>query len=301
MAIPVFEDFLFPFLSFVGEKDMTTSEMRQAMIAHFGLTKDDCQTRTKSGSSYQLNDRLGWTRQYLRRALLIDLPSRGTYGITERGKEYLSSHTDLRKKDLMAFPEFAAYAGGTDPTPVTPSHPNSTLQSETIITPTEQLETAFSTINEDLASELLQKIHEKSPEFFEHLVMEVLANMGYGTSSFVTRYVRDGGIDGIIFEDKLGLGRINVQAKRFAPGNNIGLDEVQRFVGALKHTVNKGIFITTSDYTKDARKYAKEEAAKSIVLINGEELANYMIEYNVGVSIKKVYEVKRIDNDYFDE
>ena len=125
--------------------------------------------------------------------------------------------------------------------------------------------------------------------------------MGYGTSSFVTRYVRDGGIDGIIYEDKLGLGRINVQAKRYAPGNNIGVEDVQRFNGALDgHHTTKGIFITTSDYTKDAREFSRA-ATKSIVLINGEELAKYMIEYNIGVSVKKTYEVKRLDNDYFEE
>lgn len=303
MAIPIFEDFLYPFLFFLGQKDMTKQEMKTAVINHFHLSEDDCALPTRGGTTSQLNDRLSWTLQYLRRAQFVEIPSRGLYHISKRGKEYLSSHNDLRKKDLLKYPEFASYAHGNEVEDrFIPQNPLPSPESqEASITPTEQLEIAISTINENLASELLQIIQEKRPEFFEHLVMDVLASMGYGTSSVVTRYVRDGGIDGIIFEDKLGLGRINVQAKRYATGNNIGLDEVQRFAGALDgHHTTKGIFITTSDYTKDAREYVKA-ATKSLVLINGEELAKYMIEYNVGVSVKKSYDVKRIDLDYFEE
>ena len=301
MAIPIFEDFLYPFLSFVGQKDMPTKEMRQAMIDHFHLSDEDCDLMTRSGTTNQLSDRIGWARQYLRRAMLIEIPSRGVYRISERGKQYLATHSDLRKKDLMAYPEFAAYANGTSSASL-PMNTRSNIQeeTETEITPTEQLESAYMTINKDLASELLQKIQEQSPRFFENLVMDVLAKMGYGTSSVVTRYVRDGGIDGVIFEDKLGLGKINVQAKRYAAGNNIGLEEIQRFAGALGRHTTKGIFITTSDYTRDARDFIKV-SDKSLVLINGEDLAKYMIEYNVGVSVKKTYEVKRIDIDYFEE
>lgn len=302
MAIPIFEDFLFPFLFFLGQKDMTKQEMKTAIINHFHLSEADCSLSTRGGTTSQLNDRLSWTLQYLRRAQFVEIPSRGLYHISDRGEVYLSSHNDLRKKDLLKYPEFASYANGYGVEDKSiPQNLSPSPEQGSSITPTEQLEIAFSTINENLAAELLQIIQEKRPEFFEHLVMDVLASMGYGTSSVVTRYVRDGGIDGIIFEDKLGLGRINVQAKRYATGNNIGLDEVQRFAGALDgHHTTKGIFITTSDYTKDAREYVKA-ATKSLVLINGEELAKYMIEYNVGVSVKKSYEVKRIDLDYFEE
>ncbi len=301
MSVPIFEDFLYPFLKIIAQKDMSTKEMRKAIIDYFSLTEDDCNLRTRSGNTTQLSDRLNWTRQYLRRAKFVDIPSRGIYRITERGKEYLTSHTDLRKKDLMTYSEFASFAnGGNEQVTQQTERPiNTPTQPE--VTPTEQLEIAYSSIIDDLTSELLQKIREQSPEFFEHLVIDVLTNMGYGTSSVVTRFVKDGGIDGIIFEDKLGLGRINVQAKRYAEGNNIGLEAIQRFAGALDgHHTTKGIFITTSDYTKDARDYVKT-AQKSIVLINGEELAKYMVEYNVGVSVKKVYEIKKIDNDYFEE
>ncbi len=301
MALPIFEDFLYPFLSLVGQKDMTKNEMRLALINHFNLTEEDCELRTRSGSANQLNDRIGWTRQYLRRALLIELPSRGTYRITARGRQYLEGHTDLRKKDLLEYPEFAAYATGETDSVETNVPASSNTDNHPEVTPTERLEEAYSSINKDLASELLQKILEQSPKFFEHLVLDLLKAMGYGTSLQVTPYVHDDGVDGIIFEDKLGLGRIYVQAKRYDVGNNVGKPAVQQFSGALdeQHST-KGIFITTSDYSREARSYVKT-LPKSIVLVNGEELAKYMIEYNVGVSVRKAYEVKRIDIDYFED
>ena len=301
MALPIFEDFLYPFLSLVGQRDMTKNEMRMALIEHFNLSDEDCELRTRSGSANQLNDRLGWARQYLRRALLIELPSRGTYRITQRGRQYLESHSDLRKKDLMEYPEFAAYATGETGNVGEPSLTVSQVNNQPEVTPTEQLEEAYSSINKDLATELLQKILEQTPKFFEHLVLDLLKAMGYGTSLQVTPYVHDDGVDGIIFEDKLGLGRIYVQAKRYDVGNNVGKPAVQQFSGALdeQHST-KGIFITTSDYSREARSYVKT-LPKSIVLVNGEELAKYMIEYNVGVSVKKAYEVKRIDIDYFED
>ena len=271
------------------------------MINHFNLSEDDCDLRTRSGNITQLNDRINWARQYLRRAKFIELPSRGVYRISTRGRNYLSSHTDLRKKDLLAYPEFASYANGALDVVSDPVQPTTTYSLEPETTPTEQLEIAYSSINKDLASELLQKILEQTPKFFEHLVLDLLRAMGYGTSSQVTPFVRDDGIDGIIFEDKLGLGRIYVQAKRYELGNNVGKPAVQQFSGALdeQHST-KGIFITTSDYSKEAKSYVKT-LPKSIVLVNGEDLAKFMIEYNVGVSLKKAYEVKRIDTDYFEE
>ena len=301
MAIPIFEEFLFPFLKFVGQKDMTTKEMRQAMINHFHLTEEDCDLKTRGGSTTQLSDRIGWARQYLRRANFISIPSRGVYRISPRGKEYLQTHADLRQKDLMEYPEFAAYAQGTSIGVNTQINTDNTVSADQEVTPTELLESAYSSINKDLASELLQKIMEQTPKFFEQLVLDVLRAMGYGTSTQATPYVHDDGVDGIIFEDKLGLGRIYVQAKRYDPGNNVGKPAVQQFSGALdeQHST-KGIFITTSDYSREARTYVKT-LPKLIVLVNGEELAKYMIEYNVGVSVKKNYEVKRIDIDYFEE
>lgn len=306
MALPIFEEFLYPFLLATSKKDMTLSEMREYIVDYFHLTDEDCSLRTKSGNTTQVADRLNWVRQYLRRALMIDLPQRGVYRITQRGKDYLSSHDSLSKKDLMEFPEFASYATGTTITK-TESGDSTTKQDlvSADLTPTEQLEQAYHSINDDLAADLLQKTLEQSPYFFEHLVVDLLVKMGYGgsfaNSAQVTQYVHDDGIDGIIYEDKLGLDKIYIQAKRYKLDNTVGKPQIQQFSGALdEQKATKGVFITTSTYSKEAKQYV-EKLNKKIVLIDGQDLARYMIEYNVGVSTKQVYEIKRIDSDYFEE
>ena len=303
MAIPIFEDFLYPFLLATNSKDMTVSEMKEYIIAYFHLTEEDCIIRTKSGNTTQIADRLNWVRQYLRRAIMIELPQRGVYRITQRGKDYLATHKDLRKQDLMQFPEFVSYATGATITNSTKAE--SVQNNNQNLTPTEQLEQAFHSIIDDLAADLLQKTLEQSPYFFEHLVVDLLVKMGYGgsfaNSAQVTQYVHDDGIDGIIYEDKLGLDKIYIQAKRYKLDNTVGKPQIQQFSGALdEQKATKGVFITTSSYSKEAKQYV-EKLNKKIVLMDGQELARYMIEYNVGVSTKQVYEVKRIDSDYFEE
>ncbi len=303
MAVPKFEEFLYPFLSFIKDKDLSTKEMKKALVEHFKLTEEDCALMTKNGTSTQVSDRINWVRQYLRRALFVELPHKGVYRITERGKEYLKTHTSLVKKDLMAYPEFSNYANGT--TADTTAAPASVIEETQVLTPTEQLEQAFDNINRDLAEDLLQKVMEQTPRFFEFLVVDLLKKMGYGgsfdDSAKVTPYVHDDGIDGIIYEDKLGLDKIYIQAKKYSADNIVGKPQIQQFAGALdEQKASKGVFITTSNYSKDAREYV-DKLSKKIVLINGRELSRYMIDCNVGVSVKKVYEVKRIDSDYFEE
>lgn len=305
MAIPVFEDFLYPFLLATKSKDMTVSEMREYIVDYFHLTDEDCSIRTKNGNTTQVADRLNWVRQYLRRALMIELPQRGVYRITERGKNYLAKHNSLSKKDLMEFPEFASYATGTNVAKTSLEEKSSQTIASEDLTPTEQLEQAYHSIIDDLAADLLQKTLEQSPFFFEHLVVDLLVKMGYGgsfaNSAQVTQYVHDAGIDGIIYEDKLGLDKIYIQAKRYKLDNTVGKPQIQQFSGALdEQKATKGVFITTSTYSKEAKLYV-QNLNKKIVLIDGQELARYMIEYNVGVSTKQVYEVKRIDSDYFEE
>lgn len=305
MAIPKFQDFLYPFLYQLKDKDMTTRGMKEALINHFKLTDEDCAIKTQAGSAFMIDDRIGWVRQWLRRALFIEIPQRGVYRITQRGADYLQSHTDLRDKDLMQYQEYADYAKGKVKNPKVCDNISTKEEKTEELTPTEQLEQAYHSIVDDLASDLLQKILEQSPYFFEHLVVDLLVKMGYGgsfaNSAQVTQYVHDDGIDGIIFEDKLGLDKIYIQAKRYKFDNTIGKPQIQQFSGALdEQKANKGVFITTSSYSREAKQYV-EKLNKKIVLIDGQELARYMIEYNVGVSTKQVYEVKRIDSDYFEE
>jgi len=307
MAVPVFEEFLYPFLLATNSKDtVTIAEVKQFIINYFKLTDDDCLIRTKSGNATQVADKMNWSRQYLRRALMIELPERGVYKITQRGKDYLASHDSLNKQGLMQYEEFKAFALGTSsPKSNTDTNNNVVIEGSDDLTPTEQLEQAYHSIIDDLAADLLQKVLEQSPLFFEHLVVDLMVKMGYGgsfaNSAHVTQYVHDDGIDGIIYEDKLGLDKIYIQAKRYKFDNTIGKPQIQQFSGALdEQKATKGVYITTSSYSREARTYV-EKLNKKIVLIDGQELARYMIEYNVGVSTKQVYEVKKIDLDYFEE
>ena len=298
--IPKFEDFLFPFLNQFKETEIKSKkEITEALISHFQLSEDDIAMKTRAGSSTQLNDRIGWCRQWLRRALFIELNGRAEYKITQRGKDYLNTHTDLRETDLLEYPEFAEYSGV--------HRKDKQFESCSItdvdVSPTEQLENAYAAIQSDLAFELLEKVMQQSPAFFEQLVVDLLVKMGYGgsfaDSARVTQLTNDEGIDGIIYEDKLGLDKIYIQAKRWS--NQVSRPNIQQFAGALAgQNATKGVFITTSTFSKDARLFV-EKVQQKIVLIDGQELAKYMIEYNVGVSVKKEYIIKRIDSDYFEE
>lgn len=305
MAIPKFEDFLYPFLIQLKDKDISTKEMKDALVKHFNLTEEDCSLKTKSGSAFQLNDRIGWCRQWLRRALFIEIPQRGIYSITQRGKDYLQSHTDLRQENLLQYPEYAEYAHMS----VT-SKADSNVEKKEIeeklgeMTPTEQMDVAFKSINDDLSADLLQRVLDMSPNFFEKLVLDLLLNMGFGSRNkemaIVTPTSHDNGVDGIIPEDALGLDKIYIQAKRYTD-NPVSKPEIHKFIGALdEQKATKGVFITTSKFTSGAVETANK-ASKKIVLIDGKSLADYMIEYNVGVSEKKIYEVKKLDSDYFEE
>ena len=305
MAIPKFEDFLYPFLVQLKDKDVSTKEMKDALVKHFGLTEEDGSLKTKSGSAFQLNDRIGWSRQWLRRALFIEIPQRGVYRITQRGKDYLKSHIDLRQEDLLKYPEYAEYAH----IPISSIEKQAENKSDTDeklgeLTPTEQMDVAFKSINDDLAADLLQRVLDMSPIFFEKLVLDLLLNMGFGSRNkemaIVTPTSHDNGVDGIIPEDALGLDKIYIQAKRYTD-NPVSKPEIHKFIGALdEQKATKGVFITTSKFTSGAVETANK-ASKKIVLIDGKSLADYMIEYNVGVSEKKVYEVKKLDSDYFEE
>ena len=298
MAVPIFENFLYPFLYNLKDGELTLKELREKLISHFDLSTEDIQVKTKSGNTTQFNDRIGWARQYFRRALFIDIPKNGTYRITQRGLDFLKNHTDLTIDDLMEYPEYAAYNSTRKKKE---SKSDTTLVAD--LTPTEQLEQAFESIESDLAADLLVKVMEQSPAFFEQLVVDLLVKMGYGgslaDSAKVTQLSNDEGIDGIIYEDKLGLDKIYIQAKRWS--NSVGRPVIQQFAGALVgQNATKGVSITTITFSKDAKQYVVGLHQK-IVLIDGQELAKFMIEYNVGVSTKKTYEVKRIDNDYFED
>lgn len=303
MAVPKFEEFLYPFLCQLKDGDVSLAEMKAALIKRFNLSEEDCALTTTKGNKTQVNDRIGWSFQYLRRAQMVENAGRGVYHITERGRNYLNTHSSLFKKDLREFPEFVQFDSHGDS-----KKADTTFVAEEVIedkTPTEQLEQAFAIINDTLAEQLLQKTLSMDPTFFEHLVVDLLLAMGYGDptdgSAMVTQRSHDNGIDGIIPQDKLGLDKIYIQAKRYASKNTVQGHEMREFIGALaEKQSSKGVFITTSSFSSGAIKSANGAGMK-IVLIDGKQLVRYMIDYNVGVSTKKTYEVKKLDEDYFEE
>lgn len=303
--IPSFEKFLYPFLSFLKNGKLTVEELRKKLIEHFKLTDSDLMLRTRSGNVTQFADRMGWARQYFRRAQFIDIPSRGVYQLTDRGLDYLNNHSSLTINDLLHYSEFADYSKRIVPKKDNDSKRESKTSDlfDYQQTPTDILENAYNTIYKSLIEDLLSMIIKQTPVFFEKLVVDLLVAMGYGgtdkQSAMVTPYSHDDGIDGIIKEDKLGLDNIYIQAKKWT--TPVGKPQIQQFSGALdEQNASKGVFITTSTFSKEAEKFVAK-SSKKIVLINGQKLAEYMIEFNVGVSMKKTYIIKRIDTDYFDE
>lgn len=305
MAIPSFQDFMLPLLELLQDgKAHKMSEVREELAKYFDITEEEKKILLPSGRQEVYKNRIGWARTYLYNAGLIEKLGRGVYKITERGLEVLKekpSRIDVNY--LMKFPEFREFKGAKDKE--LSQLPDSQIIEQEQETPLEILGRMYEVIREQLAKEILERIMQNSPEFFEKLIIDLLQAMGYGGSledaGSVTKKTSDEGIDGIIKEDKLGLDVIYIQAKRWSSDRLVGRPEIQKFVGALAgFGAKKGIFVTTSDFTKEAREYIPKTDTK-IVLINGQMLANLMIEYNVGVSVDIKYEIKKIDNDYFDE
>lgn len=305
MAIPSFQDFMLPLLELLQDgKAHKMSEVREELAKYFDITEEEKKILLPSGRQEVYKNRIGWAGTYLYNAGLIEKLGRGVYKITERGLEVLKekpSRIDVNY--LMKFPEFREFKGAKDKE--LSQLPDSQIIEQEQETPLEILGKMYQVIREQLAKEILERIMQKPPEFFEKLIIDLLQAMGYGGSledaGSVTKKTSDEGIDGIIKEDKLGLDVIYIQAKRWSSDKLVGRPEIQKFVGALAgFGAKKGIFVTSSDFTKEAREYIPKTDTK-IVLVNGQMLANLMIEYNVGVSVDIKYEIKKIDNDYFDE
>ena len=302
--VPKFEEFFYPCLKCLSDGQVHTQvTLRKYVIDYFNLSEEDQNVLIKSGKKTQVFDKVQWTTSYFMQAKIVETPTRGNYQITQRGIDFLAKHpSGFNKKDLCEIPEFQTFAIGKQ------KEKNIVVEEPTekeVATPTDSIEEAYSLINNALADEIISKIMEMSPVFFEKLVVELLVKMGYGgefaNSGIVTKPTKDDGIDGIIKEDKLGLDKILIQAKRYNSDNIVGRPAIQQFVGAITgQSASKGVFFTTSSFSKEALNYKPGSGVK-LVLIDGKTLASYMIEYNVGVSVSKVYEIKRLDSDYFEE
>lgn len=301
MAIPDYQTIMLPLLRFASdEKEHSLREVIEGLSVEFGLTDAEKKELLPSGQQRTFDNRVAWARTYLTKAVLLESPRRGYFRITQRGCDVLSkSPTEINVKFLDQFSEFLEFRAKRNEQ----REETQTTDTENLQTPAELLENAYQKLREDLSAELLKVVKECSPSFFERLVIDVLVKMGYGGSlkeaGKAIGHSGDEGIDGIINEDRLGLDIIYIQAKRWqAP---VGRPEIQKFAGALQgNRSNKGIFITTSSFTREAEEYVAKINSK-IVLIDGEQLSQYMIDHNVGVTPVTLYETKKIDSDYFME
>lgn len=298
MAIPDFQTIMLPLLKFAGDgKEHTLHEAVDKLAEDFKLTEEEQATLLPSGQQTVFLNRVGWSRTYMKKAGLLESPRRSYFAITKRGKEVLASNpSKLDRVFLEQYPEFIEFQAIR--------HEKEEEVSLTISdTPEEVLESAFQSLRQSLASDILQQIKSSPPRLFERLVVQLLVAMGYGGSlkdaGKAVGKSGDEGIDGIIKEDRLGLDIIYIQAKRWE--NTISRPEIQKFAGALQgQRAKKGIFITTSDFTKEAITFVSNIDSK-IVLIDGQQLAQFMIDHNIGVTPVTNYEIKRIDSDYFSE
>ncbi len=300
MPIPDYQSIMLPLLKLVadgGEYKLTN--LVDTLGNQFGLTDEERAELLPSGQTFLFGNRVGWARTYLKKAGILDSPKRGIIIITQRGKNVLRQKPQqLNVAFLRQFPEFLEFQN-------TKKQDNDDLEPVAVLTqtPEETLEASYLSIRKALAQDLLDKVISLPPAFFEKLVVELLVRMGYGGSikdaGKAVGKSGDEGIDGTIKEDKLGLDIIYIQAKRWKPGNIVGRPEIHKFIGALAgQGAKKGIFITTSSFTREALEYVPRNETK-IVLIDGEQLAQLMIDYNLGVALQQTFEVKRIDNDYF--
>jgi restriction system protein len=309
MAVPDFQTFMLPVMrEFADGAEHAYKNVRERVAAALRLSAEDLADRIPSGKKTRVDDRASWAHVYLKQAGLLKSSRRGVYQITPGGQQVLASPPEKITMDFLEqFPEYLEFKSrkrsvdGEAPTAA--AAPAVDHGTQTALTPDEQIRAGYELLRASLAAQLLERVRQASPVFFEQLVVDLLVAMGYGGSqedaARVVGQSGDGGIDGIIKEDRLGLESIYVQAKRWEA--TVGRPTVQQFAGALHgHRARKGVMITTSNFSREAIEYAKTSQI-TIVLIDGVQLADYMVEFGVGVSDVETIKLKRLDEDYFGE
>lgn len=304
MAIPDFQSIMRPLLEHLADGEIHRNrETNEYLALHFELTQDELAEMLPSGYARLFDNRIGWAKTHLKGAGLIEAPSRAKYRITQRGRDALSQDLPINMAYLRQFDEYKEFQTGSKQIKSQTSAVASETAETDSLTPSEHIEFGYQKVREELEEELISRIKTASPDFFERLVVELLVSMGYGGSRKDAGQTLgksgDGGIDGVIKEDRLGLDVIYLQAKRWE--GTVGRPEIQKFAGALQgQRAKKGIFLTTSNFSVEAINYASFIDTR-IVLIDGEQLAGLMIDAGVGVTKVATYEVKRLDSDYFEE
>ena len=302
MAVPDFQSFFKPLLDIAADgKEHSIKEARIIIAQKMQLSEEDLEERLPSGTQRTFDNRVAWAKSYFVQAKVFESPRRAHFIITNRGRElHQQGHKRIDIRILNQFPEFIEFHAPSK----TDKEETSTIQlEEQSSTPEEVLQKAYLSIRNELAAELLEKVKSNTPGFFEDLVIDLMVSMGYGGSRVDAGESLgrsgDEGIDGIIKEDRLGLDVIYLQAKRWEGG--VGRPELQKFVGALHgKRAKKGVFITTSHFSKEAIEYVKTIDPR-VILIDGGNLAQSMIDFNLGTTTSSTYEIKKIDTDYFNE
>jgi restriction system protein len=306
MSIPDYQTLMLPLLKRAAAGETRVLEAEKQLGDELGLTSEERAQLLPSGKQRVLHNRAHWAKFYLMKAGLVSFPRRGSFVATDAARALLARNPSRIDVELLRqYPSFEEFYRGDhadgQQLPTTTVTPSPSQPS----TPEEQIETAFLTIQSALRTELLQRILQNTPAFFEELIIELLVKMGYGGSrpDAAAQLGRsgDGGVDGVINEDRLGLDRVYIQAKRYAEGNGIGRPEVQKFVGSLVGMgATKGVFVTTSKFSGEAVEYARH-LTQRVILIDGQRLTELMIEHNVGVRLNRAVEFKQMDENFFDE
>ena len=303
MSVPKYNEMFGVFLKALADGEIHDyKSVKQYVIDKLHLSTDDTEELLPSGKQRVFDNRIGWARTYLKKAGLIDSPSRAHFVLTNAGMAALPDADSIDNKYLEHYESFVQFISD-----IRGEEDNAEVVSvDYNISPLEQLENSFAQINASLADDLMDEVMKLTPAEFEKLVLRLLLKMGYGSgiegAGYVTSQSNDGGIDGVIKEDQLGFSYIYIQAKQWAADRTVDRTEIQKFAGALQGKLaTKGLFITTAKFSSGAKEYVKNIHGSTIVLIDGNALTRLMIKYNLGVSTVTTYEVKHIDSDFFAE
>jgi restriction system protein len=306
MPIPDYQTLMLPLLSIAAQGKVKAPLAAEMIANELGLSKDEREEMLPSGKQRTLHNRIHWAKFYMGKAGLIDSPEHGVFVASTAGQQLLASNPKrIDIETLKKYPSFAQYYGQTKGSSGVNQFTATLAANNSDATPEEQIDAAYAVMNAALKADLLQRIHDQSPAFFERLIVELLVAMGYGGShEDAARKLGksgDGGVDGVIDEDRLGLDRIYVQAKRYATDSAVGRPAIQGFVGSLVgFGANKGVFVTTSSFSKQALEYARS-LQQRVILIDGSRLTELMTEFGVGVRTTRKIEVKRLDEDFFSD
>lgn len=306
MPVPHFQALMLPVLDAAKDGEISISKVRDRIAEQLGLTENDIAEMLPSGRQTYFVNRVSWARHFIEKALLVETTKRGVFRITERGRELLKENPSKINMDfLKRYPEYVAWRKAGQASEAETD--TSDAQDENVATPEENIEISYQASIASVRADVQESLKNCSWQFFERLIVDLLLAMGYGggRAEMGEAFTKgsDGGIDGVIKEDALGLDAIYIQAKKWDPKGSFkaGRPDLQKFVGSLDgNGATKGLFVCLSGFTNDAKDYIRT-SSKRIILVDGEELANLMIRHNVGVRVRDVYELKGLDEDYFSE